>query len=315
MYSAWATRLRRQASFRAGAAPARASCGPSRSPSSASLPIERRSTAPASRCPACAGASRCRRPRHVAQLAVGDHHALHHGRQADRADLADIVGPDAEQLVGSLTSLRRAEVRRVDHLHDLLDRRGRLHAFGALVVDTSWAERPEGQGRLVAHVELGLAGEREAAGVLVPDLDHAARRIAHREMRRALADLRWSRCRPPPSPRRPAGHVGPAAEGRHDADLEVAGSPLGSSRKPCASRSVRPMPSSSWLALSRLCSVYLRRARRREKTDAAAPAPAGGLRQARGRRHSLICSRSIACDIAMRKSLFAISSPISGSAL
>src|SRR5829696_5087476 len=40
------------------------------------------------------------RRRHVAELGVGHHHALHHGRQAHSADLVEVLGPDAIELLG-----------------------------------------------------------------------------------------------------------------------------------------------------------------------------------------------------------------------
>src|SRR4051794_8998609 len=70
------------------------------------------------------------RRRDVAELDVGDDHALHHGREADRADLINVVGPVAIELLRELDLLLGADgTRLVDDLDDTLHLRRRLGAF------------------------------------------------------------------------------------------------------------------------------------------------------------------------------------------
>src|SRR5947199_2902033 len=73
------------------------------------------------------------RRRDVAESRVGHHDALHHRRQADRADLPEVVDPDPEQLLRELgLLLRRDGLGLIDDLHDALDRSGRLDPGKAL---------------------------------------------------------------------------------------------------------------------------------------------------------------------------------------
>src|SRR3954451_11792935 len=58
---------------------------------------------------------------HVAEPGVGDDHALHHRREPDRADLEDVVGPDAIEFLAELDLLvRRHGARLVDDFDDPL---------------------------------------------------------------------------------------------------------------------------------------------------------------------------------------------------
>src|SRR5260370_475509 len=83
----------------------------------------------------------------------------------------------------------RRSARLVDDRHDALELGRRLHALLALAQRPLAEQWPGGEDRRVAHVDLGVAGERERRGVLVPDLGLELVGVAHLEVQRALADL------------------------------------------------------------------------------------------------------------------------------
>src|SRR3989442_1665110 len=155
-------------------------------------------------------------------LLVGHDDALHHRGEAHRADLPEIVDPDPEQLLGELRLLLGPDrLGLIDDLHDALDRCRRLDTLRALGLRPAPVERPQGQDRRVARVELRIAGEREPGGVLVPHLGHEVVVVPHLEVQRALpqlddglhADLL-------PVLGDELGDVGRGGEGRHHGELQ-----------------------------------------------------------------------------------------------
>src|SRR5712691_5285651 len=107
------------------------------------------------------------RRRHVAELGVGDDHALHHRREADGADLVEVLGPDPVELLRELDLLLRPDgARLVDDLDDALHLRWRLRTFLAAGRIPAPPQRAHGQDRGVARVGLGIAGIGKGASVL-----------------------------------------------------------------------------------------------------------------------------------------------------
>src|SRR3989441_463778 len=162
------------------------------------------------------------RRRTVPEPRVGHDDALHHRSKAHRADLPEIVDPDPEQLLGELRLLLGPDrLGLIDDLHDAFDRCRRLDTLRALGLRPAPVERPQGQDRRVARVELRIAGEREPGGVLVPHLGHEVVVVPHLEVQRALpqlddglhADLL-------PVLGDELGDVGPGGEGRHHGELQ-----------------------------------------------------------------------------------------------